>query len=92
MATKEMKQEWARNAELALIEVGKVLGTEPKSPFGKRHTIAAIAKHFKVTRAAADRWRKRIPKRRVVAIERLTRRKVLRQQMRPDLYPDVDKK
>ena len=49
---------------------------------------AELARLLGITKSAVNQWKKRqIPPRHVMKIEHLTRRKVLRYELRPDLYP-----
>lgn len=50
---------------------------------------AALARLLGITKSAVNQWKKRqIPPRYVLKIENLTYRKVLRHELRPDLYPE----
>lgn len=47
----------------------------------------ALADFFGVSKAAVNKWRKRVPAERVLGIEQATGGVVTRYQLRPDLYP-----
>ena len=49
---------------------------------------AALARHLGIKhRSALDLWR-RIPPKYVIGVEQFLNKKITRQQMRPDIYPE----
>lgn len=51
-------------------------------------TEADIARHFNITPAAVNQWRKNgIPAERIIGLERLVKQQISRHEMNPKLYP-----
>ena len=48
--------------------------------------ISAMARHFNVTPWAVSKWRERVPAERCAKIEELTKGKIKKSDLRPDLW------